>query len=150
LPIDELSFEFFVVDNYRDEEKYQELSKALEFGQQNELDKDVTLIELKKFKKKVLMLKFFPVKKLNIPTDGVLIHGLFMEAFRWDDEHKTCVDSLVGEMNPRLPMLHMKPQRGYTPNPKDYISPLYRTSARAGTLSTTGKSTQSVQNKTSI
>jgi hypothetical protein len=62
-----------------------------------------------------------------------------MEAFRWDDEHMKCVDSLVGEMNPRLPMLHMKPQQGYVPNPKNYISPLYRTAARAGTLSTTGK-----------
>jgi dynein heavy chain len=41
LPIDELSFEFFVVNNYRDEEKYQELNKTLEFGQQNELDKEV-------------------------------------------------------------------------------------------------------------
>jgi dynein heavy chain len=41
-------------------------------------------------------------------------------------------------MNPPLPMLHMEPKRNYTPNPKHYIAPLYRTAARAGTLSTTG------------
>lgn len=42
-------------------------------------------------------------------------------------------------MNPPLPMLHMEPKRNYIPNPKHYIAPLYRTAARAGTLSTTGK-----------
>jgi len=35
-------------------------------------------------------------------------------------------------------MLHMEPKRNYVPNPKHYIAPLYRTAARAGTLSTTG------------
>ena len=29
-----------------------------------------------------------------------MIHGLFMEAMRWDDETMTVVDSLPGEMNP--------------------------------------------------
>lgn len=61
-----------------------------------------------------------------------------MDAFRWDDQSRKCVESLVGEMNPRLPMLHMVPRKNFTPDPKQYISPLYRTAARAGTLSTTG------------
>ena len=74
-----------------------------------------------------------------MPKDGVLIHGLFMDAFRWDNEAKKCVESKLGEMNPPLPMLHMEPKRNYVPVPTDYISPLYRTAARAGTLSTTGK-----------
>ena len=34
------------------------------------------------------------------PEDGVMIHGLFMEAMRWDMEKMTIVDSLPGEMNP--------------------------------------------------
>ena len=68
----------------------------------------------------------------------MLIHGLFMDAFRWDDENAKCAESNIGEMNPSLPMLHMEPKRNFIPNPKNYISPLYRTAARAGTLSTTG------------
>jgi hypothetical protein len=61
-----------------------------------------------------------------------------MDAFRWDDDAQKCVESYVGEMNPRLPMLHMEPKKNLVADPKHYISPLYRTAARAGTLSTTG------------
>ena len=32
--------------------------------------------------------------------DGVVVHGLFMEAMRWDDELMAVVDSRPGEMNP--------------------------------------------------
>ena len=37
-----------------------------------------------------------------MPTfiDGVIVHGLFMEAMRWDDEDMSVVDSKPGEMNP--------------------------------------------------
>ena len=35
-------------------------------------------------------------------------------------------------------MIHMKPQQNHVPDPSDYNSPLYKTSARAGVLSTTG------------
>lgn len=61
-----------------------------------------------------------------------------MDAFRWSNKTMKCAESRVGEMNPPLPMLHMKPQRNFVPDPSHYISPLYRTAARAGTLSTTG------------
>ena len=77
--------------------------------------------------------------KLNVPKDGVLIHGLFMDAFRWDDQAMRCTESHIGEMTSPLPMLHMEPKRNLVQNPKHYMSPLYRTAARAGTLSTTGK-----------
>lgn len=33
----------------------------------------------------------------------------------------------------------MEPFRNLTPDPKDYKSPLYKTGARAGVLSTTGQ-----------
>jgi dynein heavy chain len=121
LPIDELSFEFAVLKKYRDQFSYNEAAKRLEYGQINEDDKD-----------------------LEKPKDGVLIHGLFMDAFRWDDENFQCCESNIGEMNPSLPMLHMEPKRNLVVNPNHYISPLYRTAARAGTLSTTGLSTNFV------
>ena len=32
------------------------------------------------------------------PEDGVIVHGLFMEAMRWNDKDMIIVDSLPGEM----------------------------------------------------
>jgi dynein heavy chain, axonemal len=71
--------------------------------------------------------------------DGVLLHGLFMEAFRWDAERGQITDAIRGEMIATLPMLHMEPRQNYVVDPTHYISPLYKTAARAGVLSTTGR-----------
>ena len=71
--------------------------------------------------------------------DGVILHGLYMEAFRWDAERKQITDAIRGEMVATLPMLHMEPRQNYVVDPSHYISPLYKTAARAGVLSTTGK-----------
>ena len=38
--------------------------------------------------------------KVESPENGVIIHGLFMDAMRWDNENMTITDSLPGEMNP--------------------------------------------------
>lgn len=70
--------------------------------------------------------------------DGVIVHGLYMEAFRWDAEKQQITDSIRGEMIATLPMLHMEPRQNYVVDPSQYISPLYKTAARAGVLSTTG------------
>lgn len=79
------------------------------------------------------------VFQLPSPEDGVLVHGMFMDAFRWDDTAMVIEDALPGQMNPVLPVLHFEPQQNYDPSPILYQSPLYKTGARAGTLSTTGK-----------
>jgi len=36
--------------------------------------------------------------------DGVMVHGLFMEAMRWDVDNMNITDSLPGEMNPVRPL----------------------------------------------
>lgn len=48
-------------------------------------------------------------------------------------------DSILGEMLSIMPIIHMKPEMDYIPDSNDYIAPLYKTAARAGVLSTTGK-----------
>ena len=34
-----------------------------------------------------------------VPEDGVIVHGLFMDAMKWDDGSMEVVDALPGEMN---------------------------------------------------
>lgn len=62
-----------------------------------------------------------------------------MDASAWDMGTMKMIDALPGEMSAELPMLHMEPGMDLVPDSSDYMAPLYKTSARAGTLSTTGK-----------
>nr|KAF6328674.1 dynein axonemal heavy chain 6 [Pipistrellus kuhlii] len=121
LPIDELSFKYNVVPVYRDQAAVIEAAKTVKFGQELPMDKE-----------------------LPSPEDGVLVHGMFMDACRWDDKAMVIEDALPGQMNPVLPVVHFEPQQNYDPSPILYHSPLYKTGARAGTLSTTGHSTNFV------
>ena len=66
---------------------------------------------------------------------------MFMDASRWDDVDMVMEDALPRVMNAMLPVVHFEPQQNYDPDPSLYQAPLYKTSARAGTLSTTGKDT---------
>lgn len=80
------------------------------------------------------------MQQLPEPEDGVLVHGMFMDASRWDDDNMVIEDALPRVMNSMLPVVHFEPQQNYVPEPELYHAPLYKTSARAGTLSTTGTS----------
>ena len=74
------------------------------------------------------------------PEDGALVHGLFTDAWKWDDENMCMTESDYGIMNNTLPVFHMLPEMDFVPPKIDYICPLYKEGLRAGTLSTTGKS----------
>uniref|UniRef100_A0A6A7GE25 Dynein heavy chain axonemal n=1 Tax=Hirondellea gigas TaxID=1518452 RepID=A0A6A7GE25_9CRUS len=75
------------------------------------------------------------------PDDGLYVYGLFLDGARWDTNSHTIENSRLGELYSRIPMIHFIPAENYTPNPKDYSAPCYKTSVRAGILSTTGQST---------
>ncbi|XP_045784195.1 dynein axonemal heavy chain 6 [Maniola jurtina] len=87
------------------------------------------------------MVVFGPLEK---PEDGVNIHGLFIDAGRWDPQQNLLVDALPGQMNPPLPVVWFKPVLSLPKPDSRYEAPLYKTSERAGTLSTTGHSTNFV------
>ncbi|XP_078146083.1 dynein axonemal heavy chain 6 [Centroberyx gerrardi] len=121
LPIDELNFRFNMVPAYRDQAAVCEALRTL--PPNTKLDMDEELPE---------------------PENGVLVHGMFMDASRWDDVNMVIEDALPRVMNAMLPVVHFEPQQNYVPEPELYHAPLYKTSARAGTLSTTGHSTNFV------
>ncbi|KAK1792527.1 hypothetical protein P4O66_012465 [Electrophorus voltai] len=121
LPIDDLNFRFNMVPAYRDQAVVSERSKNLSPGMELDLDQELPAVE-----------------------DGVLVHGMFMDASRWDDAGMVMDDALPRVTNPMLPVVHFEPRRNYVPEPSLYHAPLYKTSARAGTLSTTGHSTNFV------
>ncbi|KAI8925763.1 dynein heavy chain and region D6 of dynein motor-domain-containing protein [Entophlyctis helioformis] len=76
--------------------------------------------------------------------DGVLISGMFMEGARWDREKRLLQDSFPMEMFSTMPLIRFIPTQNSGPKERQYVCPMYKTSARAGTLSTTGHSTNFV------
>lgn len=74
-PIDQLSFGYKILPNYRDQEVVAEAMTKLQHGDALEIDNE-----------------------LPTPNDGVLVHGLFIEAARWNDEKMQLGDALPGQM----------------------------------------------------
>ncbi|KAL6110564.1 dnah6 [Pungitius sinensis] len=88
----------------------------------------------------------FPKDFLQLPEpeNGVLVHCMFMGCRRWDADNMVIEDALPRVMNAMLPVVHFEPQQNYVPESDLYHAPLYKTSARAWTLSTSGRSTHFV------
>jgi len=80
--IDHLSFLFRVMHQYRDQADISIATKTLVFGEKLELD-----------------------KHLHSSVDGVFVHGLFMDGFRWSDTDSCVEDSNSGEMTSMLPVV---------------------------------------------
>ena len=84
----------------------------------------------------------------DYPDDGVgvYISGLYMDGARWDRDNQVIVDQFPAKMTETMPVVWFLPKEDYKPDPDEYQAPLYKTSQRAGVLSTTGQSTNYVLN----
>lgn len=81
----------------------------------------------------------------NGPEDGCYIRGLFIEGARWDDGTHMVGESKPKELFSELPVMWLEPcQNRKKPESGFYDCPVYKTLTRAGTLSTTGHSTNFV------
>jgi dynein heavy chain len=81
----------------------------------------------------------------NGPEDGVFVHGLYTEGCRWDETLEA-----LEESHPKVLFAQMKgiwilpAKRDDIDYGHSYMCPVYKTARRAGTLSTTGHSTNFV------
>ncbi|RHW68003.1 dynein heavy chain [Trypanosoma brucei equiperdum] len=78
------------------------------------------------------------------PEQGAIVYGLYLEGARWDGAGRTLAESRPKELYVDVPLLHLDPVVDRVADPNDYICPVYKTLTRAGTLSTTGHSTNFV------
>ena len=79
------------------------------------------------------------------PDDGVYIYGLFLEGARWDADEGCLAESHPKELFVSFPAIHLDPKQNRAePTKGVYSCPCYKTTTRAGTLSTTGHSTNFV------
>ena len=79
------------------------------------------------------------------PEDGCYIYGMFLEGARWDSQLQILNKSLPKELYTNLPVMLVLPiQHKQNQKVKVYQCPIYKVLSRAGTLSTTGHSTNFV------
>lgn len=81
----------------------------------------------------------------DAPDDGCFIRGLFIEGARWDKKNSQLGESKPKELYSEVPIIWLKPSvNRQQPTSGIYVCPVYKTLTRAGTLSTTGHSTNFV------
>jgi len=81
------------------------------------------------------------------PDNGTYIHGMVMEGARFEVTRNAMAESRVGELFAPMNVVWLKPGDLNEARPAGwYDCPFYKTNVRAGTLSTTGHSTNHVCN----
>lgn len=80
------------------------------------------------------------------PEDGVYVHGLFLQSARWDAIANQLAEATPRELFSALPVVHLLPRKTVDIDSAAHVyhCPTYKTSERAGILSTTGHSTNYV------
>lgn len=92
------------------------------------------------------MMGLDPAAYRTPPSEGVYIHGLFLEGCGWDPAVQQLCESQPKVLFVPAPVMWLRP-RGTAdakPQPRCYECPLYRTADRRGVLATTGHSTNFV------
>ncbi len=89
--------------------------------------------------------KFYEEDVKEEPEYGSYIHGLFMQGAKYDVEIDSVIEAAPGDLFDRFPVIWLKPVLNEEKDVEGlFRCPLYKTSLRAGTLSTTGHSTNFV------
>jgi len=100
-------------------------------------------IDILGFEFKVLTGKYDPEQDIpSAPEDGVYVYGLYLDGAKWNDISSSMRDANIGELYCKMPIIHFIPVSNHVLDEQKYYQcPLYKTSVRAGVLSTTGQST---------
>ncbi|XP_071943674.1 dynein axonemal heavy chain 1-like isoform X2 [Antedon mediterranea] len=79
------------------------------------------------------------------PENGCYVRGLYLEGARWDYHKHELTESRPKELYTDMPVIQLIPVANRVqPSSGIYVCPVYKTLTRAGTLSTTGHSTNFV------
>ncbi|PFH38386.1 putative dynein heavy chain [Besnoitia besnoiti] len=81
------------------------------------------------------------------PAAGCYVYGLYLEGARWDEEERVVAEALPKHLFYEMPMIWFEPCEISRPRKAAHVyeCPVYKTAARAGTLSTTGHSKNFLQ-----